>query len=44
MISFMMGRFIFGLFSYWIGISVRNPKPYKTIDLGFFKIMWQENK
>jgi hypothetical protein len=38
--SFWLGKYSIGLFSYWIGFSSRNPKPYRVIDAGFLKVMW----
>lgn len=43
-VNFDIGKFMFGIFPYWIGFSIRNPKPYRVIDLGFFKIMWVDGK
>lgn len=37
--STMINRVMIGLFSYWIGISLRDIGTYWAIDLGYLKLM-----
>jgi len=40
MMTFWVCTLLIGIFPYWIGFSNRNPKPYRTVDVGYLKIMW----
>lgn len=40
LISLGLGRFLFGMFFYWIGFGYRDLGVYRVIDFGFFKVMW----
>jgi len=39
-----IGNVDIGLFNVWLGYSNRNPKPFRIVDFGFLKFMWEPKK